>query len=998
MVPESESDQLGGIRPFGILPPGTLISHYKIIEKIGEGGMGVVYKAIDTKLDRTVALKFLPGRLVCDTEARGRFEQEAKAASALSHANITTVYEIDEADGRCFIAMEHVEGRSLKAIISDDTLSIDDIVNIALQIASGLDAAHKKGVVHRDIKSDNIMVTTDGVVKIMDFGLAKLRGASRLTEAGTTVGTLSYMSPEQIQGKKLDHRSDIFSFGVVLYEMITGQLPFGGDYAQSIAYSILNETPDPLARYKADVPDGLQRIVDKALAKASDERYQHVDEIAADLRREKRASEQLVAAPGAPAAGGPKRGKRLLRVAVPVAAACIIILLLLVFEPFSIRMGPREEAAAQDNSLAIMYFENLADPEDADKTAQMITALLITDLSESRYIRVVSRQRLYDILRLLGKEDAKVIDKTVASEVAREAKVKWILTGSILRAEPHLVLTADISEAATGEIVATQRVGGVEHEDLFSVVDKLSAQIRADLSLPADASEQDDRPVAFVTTHSSEAYRHYLDGLDHLNKYNLREAETSFRKAIESDSTFAMAYYRLAGVEWLQAGPKQKELIARSVKYSDRVTEKERYYIHALAARFSQDYATAIKHLEDLLKRFPDEKEALYEIGVILSSDLMQDEEAIRYLTKAVEIDPLHGLAYNMLAYAYCRTGDFEKAIWAINKYTSLHPDQANPYDSRGDIYALCGKIDQAIDSYCRALEVKPDFQMSLAKLGHMYLFKREYAEAESYYRKLCDSGDRDLRSRGRYYLALIPVYQGRFREALAVLDDGIGADRMERVEGPYAALKHMLTAKVLRAQGDLAGALQETEAGLAIWQKVIRGWDRYYWLGFYAGLLVEVGQDARAEQAVKALEREAAPQERGHMLNYWLAMGSIERARNNPEAAVTYLEKAAGLAKPDMFSLWIPLASAYLEAERLGEAVEQFEGLLTRYSEFKLDLPICSVKCHYLLGLAYEKSGWDSKAVEQYEEFVDIWKNADPGIPEIADAREHLARLREPS
>jgi tetratricopeptide (TPR) repeat protein/predicted Ser/Thr protein kinase len=995
MVPESESDRLGRIKRFGILPPGTIISHYKIVEKIGEGGMGVVYKAIDTKLDRTVALKFLPARLVCDTEARGRFEQEAKAASALSHANITTVYEIDEADGMCFMGMEHIEGRSLKAIISEETLSIDDIVNIGLQIASGLDAAHKKGVVHRDIKSDNIMVTEDGVVKIMDFGLAKLRGASRLTEVGTTVGTLSYMSPEQIQGKKLDHRSDIFSFGVVLYEMITGRLPFGGDYAQSIAYSILNETPDPLARYKADVPDGLQRIVDKTLAKASDERYQHVDEIAADLRREKRASEQVVAAP---AVAGWKRGKRLLRVAVPAAAACVVILLLLVFEPFSIRMGPREEAAAQDNSLAIMYFENLADPEDADKTAQMITALLITDLSESRYIRVVGRQRLYDILRLLGKEDSKVIDKTVASEVAREAKVKWILTGSILQAEPHMVLTADISEAATGEILATQRVSGEKKEDLFSVVDRLSAQIRTDLSVPADVGQRDDRPVAFVTTHSPEAYRHYLDGLDHLNSYNLREAEISFRKAIGFDSTFAMAYYRLAGVEWLQAGPMQEQLIAQSVKYSDRVTEKERYYIHALAARFSQDYATAIKHLDNLLERFPDEKEALYEIGVILASDLMQDEEAIRYLSRAVEIDPLHGLAYNVLAYAYCRTGDFENAIWAINKYTSLHPGQANPYDSRGDIYALCGKIDQAIDSYRRALEVKPDFHMSRAKLGHMYLFKQQYAEAEGCYRKLCDSGDRDLRSRGRYCLALIPIRQGRFREALAMLDDGIGADRMERAQGPYTALKYMMIAKVLREQGDLAGALQQTETGLTIWQKVIRGWDRHYWLGFYAGLLVESGQDARAEQAVKALESEAAPQERGHLLNYWLAMGSMERARDNPEAAITYLEKAAEVANPDMFSVWIALASAYLEAGRLGEAVEQYEGLLTRYSEFRLDLPVCSVKCHYQLGLAYEKSGWDTKAVEQYGEFVDIWKNADPGIPEIADARQRLARLRKPS
>jgi serine/threonine protein kinase len=278
------------------------ISHYLILEKLGEGGMGVVYKAQDTKLDRLVALKFLPPHLFSDAEAKARFKQEAKATSALNHPNVTTIFEIDEVEGECFICMEYIEGKSIKELIQEKNFSIPEILNASVQIAEGLKAAHKKGIVHRDIKSDNVMITPEGLVKIMDFGLAKLKGASQLTKTGTTLGTMRYMSPEQVQGMEVDQRSDIFSFGVVLYEMIAGQLPFKGEHEPSIIYSILNETPEPLARYKTGVPGELQRIVDKALAKNRDERFQHVDDMLADLKLIKRGLEttQTISVPVKP--------------------------------------------------------------------------------------------------------------------------------------------------------------------------------------------------------------------------------------------------------------------------------------------------------------------------------------------------------------------------------------------------------------------------------------------------------------------------------------------------------------------------------------------------------------------------------------------------------------------------------------------------------------------------------------------------------------------------
>ena len=263
---------------------GKTSSHYKILEKLGEGGMGVVYKAEDTKLQRVVALKFLPENLTRDAEAKARLIQEARAAAALNHPNICTIYEIDESEGQVFLALEFIEGETLKKKVNSDQLSVTSVIEYALQIASGLQAAHERGVVHRDIKSANVMLTTKGQIKIMDFGLAKLAGSSLLTKEKSTMGTVAYMSPEQARGRKVDPRTDLWSFGVVLYEMLTGQLPFQSDHEQVMIYAIINETPEPISDLRPDTPKELEDIVNKALTKNPDKRYQNVDAMLADLQ------------------------------------------------------------------------------------------------------------------------------------------------------------------------------------------------------------------------------------------------------------------------------------------------------------------------------------------------------------------------------------------------------------------------------------------------------------------------------------------------------------------------------------------------------------------------------------------------------------------------------------------------------------------------------------------------------------------------------------------
>ena len=960
---------------------GKTISHYKILEKLGEGGMGVVYKAQDTKLDRIVALKFLPKHLLRDEEAKTRFVHEAKAASALDHQNIATIYEIDEAEGECFISMAYIEGKSIKELIKEKELSIEEILKIGIQIAEGLNTAHMKDIIHRDIKSDNIMLTDEGVVKIMDFGLAKLKGVTKLTKTGATLGTIQYMSPGQAQGMEVDQRSDIFSFGVVLYEMITGQLPFKGEHEAAIIYSIVNETPEPLARYKANISEGLQRIVDKALQKDLSIRYQGAAEVIADLKGLQKETTTAVAT---------KPKKKLPPFIIPASIVFVLVLLFLILKPFEFEVVPEKRAIAEENSLAIMYFENMVDREDTERLGEIVTNLLITDLSESEYMRVLSSQRLYDILKLLGREGEKKINRGVATQVATKAGAKWMLLGNILQLEPRTVITTQLVNVESGQVEASQRITGEMKEEIFSLVDKLTVEIKNDLSLPAVAQQEPDPSVADVTTHSPEAYRYYLEGLDYFYKAYYTDAEKSFRKALEFDSTFAMAYFRLAIVKW---GPERRRLMAKAVEYSDKVSQKEKYYIRSWDAIVSADYDRSMKELQKIVGRFPDEKEACYWIARCHLAR-QQFVEAIRYYSKTIEIDPLYKMAYGGLAYVYERIGDFEKSIWAINKYISLAPDEANPYNVQGDLYAYNGKIDQAIESYKKALQIKPDFHKSWWNLGHMYLFKREYAKAESCYQKLSSSPEKSTRSAVRTSLAYIPLYQGRFEEALEVLEHGIAADRMEQCEGEHTAFKYLLKASLYAEKKNLNLAIKEAE----IWPQMFRKVYPHHavvWRDVYVCILAEGGEIAEAEKVTRVLKSDIEEQDPSVMFGYWRVVGAIELAKGNAGAAITYLEKATKEALFQVFWVRFLLAKAYMESGELGEAVAELEKALSRYDDARVIVPIWAVKAYYLLGLAYEKSGWNKKAIEQYEEFLEIWKDADPGIPEVEDAKERLEKLR---
>jgi tetratricopeptide (TPR) repeat protein len=338
--------------------------------------------------------------------------------------------------------------------------------------------------------------------------------------------------------------------------------------------------------------------------------------------------------------------------------------------------------------------------------------------------------------------------------------------------------------------------------------------------------------------------------------------------------------------------------------------------------------------------------------------------------------------------------GDFDKSIWAINKYISLAPDEANPYDSRADLYAYNGKLDQAIESYKRALEIKPDFYMSRFKLGDMYLFKKDYAQVETCFEALSSSSEKLWRSIGRLYLVLIPLYQGKLEDALKVLDDGIAGDRMEKAEGEMNAYKHFVKAYIYEEQKKMALALKEAEIAMEIMKKAKPN-DPVYGRDGYAYFLVKSGRIAEAEELAGALKKDLEGKDSTLMHSYWVTLSEIEEAKGDTNTALSYLEKVYKESPTPSFYLRYRLAEIYLKKGRLDEAVAELEKALSRYDDDRVWATSMAVKAYYLLGLAYEKSGWNKKAIEKYEEFLDIWKDADPGIKEVEDAKERLKKLR---
>ena len=689
---------------------GQTISHYKILEKLGEGGMGVVYKAEDTNLKRTVALKFLPPLFSADDEVKQRFIHEAQAASALNHTNICSIHTIEEYEQQQFIDMEFVEGKTLGVLLKEKELSLKEVVDIALQIAEGLNAAHKKGIVHRDIKPDNIMVTDERLVKIMDFGLAKLKGSSKLTKTHSTLGTLSYMSPEQAQGIEADHRSDIFSFGVVLYEMITGHRPFKGEHEAAIIYSLLNENPEPLSRYKTGVPEPLQRILDKALAKGQGERYQHVDEMLVDLKKLIKETELNISG------GTQTNPKHSFRQATLLWVLVSFVVVALVVGGYLLIKGNREpEKLSQaktveiewTNSIAVLPFRDFSSKKDQEYFCNGMTDAIIGRLAKISELKVLATT---SVMRY------KNTDKDI-KDIGRELNVENILEGTLQKEKNKIRLSAQLISTENGFNIWADTYDR-ELTMVFEIQDDISKAIAEALKVTLTAKARETSNAG--QPQNFETYEYHLKGMNLVNTYIVYEREedfvaaiTMFKKAIEIEPNFAASY---TGLAWGYqhhieiTGDESEAFLV--VKYSEIAYQKNPNSAEANAAmgwvhHVRGDQNKAYQHLKRALELNPNSMAINHVIGLFLTN-LGLCHQAINFFQRAIELDPFYLYALSSQAGRLRDIGEFEKADMVYKKVLEIVPNNVTYLGVYAYLLTMMKQYDRAESLLTRAEKLKP--------------------------------------------------------------------------------------------------------------------------------------------------------------------------------------------------------------------------------------------------------------------------------------------------
>ncbi len=711
---------------------GRTISHYKILEKLGEGGMGVVYKAEDTKLKRTVALKFLPPELTRDKDAKTRFIHEAQAASALDHPNICTIYEIDETgDNQLFMAMACYEGETLKEKVARGPLPLEEAIDIARQVGRGVAKAHEREIVHRDIKPANLFVTNDGLVKILDFGLAKLVGQTRLTRTGATIGTVAYMSPEQARGEEVDQRTDVWSLGAVLYEMVTGYSPFRGEHEHAVTYSILNDEPAPLTEHRGGVPKELAQIVKKALAKSPGDRYPTIGDMLADLQSCDRNVK-------ANAAGDRKYrskpgGSR--RVLLYSSIAAFVVLLIVV----GVYLLPRGDGRVE--SIAVLPLENLSGDPEQEFFADGMTDELISNIAKVSALRVISRT---SVMRY--KDTVKSLP-----EIARELNVDAIVEGSVLRSGDRIRISAQLIHAAKDQHLWAESYERDSH-DVLSLQRKL-ARVIAD-RINVELTPQEQSALAHTQPIDPEAHEAYLKGRYHWNSRTRESLEKSlgfFEEAIARDPEYAPAYAGLADAYIVLADleyrapkdcyPKATELVERALETDENLAEARnsqayiKYSYEWNWAEAESDFKRAIELNSNYATAHQWYSEYLNTLG--------RHDEAIKESQRAQELDPLAVMIHTNTGILFYSAGRFDRAVEQFQRALDINDDFYWALLYRAQSFKEQGQYDEAFEGYVRVLQALGLGMEEMEKLRQIY----NTSGLEGYYRWFVDEGFEELNS-----------------------------------------------------------------------------------------------------------------------------------------------------------------------------------------------------------------------------------------------------------
>jgi serine/threonine protein kinase/Flp pilus assembly protein TadD len=789
------------------LEKGTIIADkYRIGEKLGEGGMGIVYKALDMTLNRDVALKFLPPEYTRDKDARERFVREAKAASALDHPNICTIHEINKTeDEQVFIVMAYYEGQNLKGKIKRGPLKQKDVIDLALQVAQGISAAHKKGIIHRDIKPTNIMITNERAAKILDFGIAKLSGQEGLTRPLATVGTVSYMSPEQARGETIDVRSDIWSLGIVMYEMITGRLPFKGDNTQAILYNVMNEEPRSVKDLRSEIPSELEHIIQKALAKDPKKRFSSGRELATELEDLKTRMTL-----GTVPVFRPKHFFRS-RKRVMIAGAVCMLLIVVIFATWILT---RPSLAFEERDKLLV-----ADVDNQTEEAVFDLALrtaIEADLQQSPFARVFDKSEVAETLRLMRKDPSSRIDEELGMSVCRFAGVRALILPRILSAGEAYELQAILIDPVKMRHVDRIRVTALGQEEvLLHAIDELVREVRSSLGESIGSIEEADVPVVKVATSSWEALQYLAMGQEKRQAGQFREAERLYNLAIERDPHFASAKGSLGLIliQFLNQKEKGQEMLRQALQDAEGLPQQEYLMIKAVNKWYvDEDFNGALEEYRLVRELYPDLWTAYNNPGVILRG-LGQFDEAIAMFEKAAELAPRTSIPLANLWFTHLNYKKDPRAAEEIaRRLIELAPEIAYCHHFFGYSLAAQARYEEALDAYRKTIEIEPNHPYGRPNLAHLLLVTGKAVDAIPHYREV-----RVLVSQGKIHgtyvsssldLAIASKFAGDEETAKSVAAEGRDAHLKTMEEmGPNVQLF-----LVLALLDFVAGELQEAE------------------------------------------------------------------------------------------------------------------------------------------------------------------------------------------
>ncbi len=1000
-----------------MLQAGQTFAHFKIVRLLGEGGMGQVYLAEDQKLHRQVALKLLTWKQGDDDERLERFQREAKTAAQVSHPNVMAIYDIDltkDADGNdiTYIVMEYIKGKSLADYMKTRQGDIAAIVRLSEKIASGLAAAHKINVVHRDIKADNILVDEDDQPKILDFGLAKpvepvqfaegdsTRTVSKeLTRAGKIVGTVSYMSPEQIRGEAVDTRSDIFSFGVLLYRSATGEFPFSGPTEVSTLAKILEARHESIRLRNEAIPLDLERIVDKCLQKDPNDRYQDTRDLVVDLRNLRRMYDSGISDTVSMTRETPAKRKSF-KLGWKSGLLTLLVLALVwkIFFGSGVEVKVSRDGGglqAKENSLAILEFENKTGDPELDWLETGLPEMLLTDLAQRPGMNLISRQRITEMLQA-----NKVLDQVqsaipagadvmaqVRREVAEELGATNTLSGTFYKMGNKLRIDARLEESSSGRVLMGEKVIG---DDPFMLVDSLTDKIASSMNVTlASGSEQDIRNL---TSSSPEAYKQYVLGMDQFGLGNYEAATKCFERAITLDSTFALPYMRIGMTHAFQQHPQEAaRFLAKALQYQSKLPVRERSLLDVYADIWlNSKFDDAFTKMRLMVSNYPDDIEARTIYGILVHEFTRDSAAAFAQFDTVLSYNPTYQLPMEFRADAYVNYGMYEQAIRQAERIKELHPDSPGPYNLLGIAYLKQGKRDKAVTEFEQLLAKFPTNKTALGFLIRLAIYKRDFAKAEQWTEKYTSLEPGNLYNKVDYYdqMAGLMFWQGRFRDGLRQYEQMIQA--AEQL-GDSSILSTSLKAAAVAHIN-----LEMSDSGIALYR---RAYDLQTANMFSNYSMVLVEHDRKLTDSARKMFREDVASFKSRTPSeLWGVTDGLEKIFNGLAAADTVL----------LLDGYQTLIKAQRGGQITGNHREMAYILIAR-GEYQAGIDILQKLVSgeeesaggfgyplslYHLGKAFEGLGKRAEAKRYYTEMLKYWGNADIQFKEIRDTKERLAKL----